>query len=109
MFYVNNYIDWDQFNQLYDPDWLNKSIQNADAVARRLGPASKKATNLRLEEAQKKQKAVERRKAEIVAAKRRRDRGEISLSNQEDEDDSDRSDMDPDQEDNLNPAFLSLC
>ena len=20
VFYVNNYIDWDQFNQLYDPD-----------------------------------------------------------------------------------------
>ena len=20
MFYVNNYIDWNQFNQLYDPD-----------------------------------------------------------------------------------------
>ena len=20
-FYLNNYIDWDQFNQLYDPEW----------------------------------------------------------------------------------------
>ena len=20
VFYINNYIDWDQFNQLYDPD-----------------------------------------------------------------------------------------
>ena len=26
IFYVNNYIDWDQFNQLYDADWFNKSI-----------------------------------------------------------------------------------
>ncbi len=26
VFYVNNYIDWDQFNQLYAPDWLEKSI-----------------------------------------------------------------------------------
>lgn len=32
-FYVSNYIDWDQFNQLYDPDWLTKGIRNADAVA----------------------------------------------------------------------------
>lgn len=26
MFYFNSYIDWDQFNQLYDPDWHNKGI-----------------------------------------------------------------------------------
>ena len=26
VFYVNNYIDWDQFNQLYDPDWIKKDI-----------------------------------------------------------------------------------
>lgn len=32
MFYFNNYIDWDQFNQLCDPDWLEKDIQSADAV-----------------------------------------------------------------------------
>ncbi len=23
-FYLNNYIDWDQFNQLYDPEWQTK-------------------------------------------------------------------------------------
>ena len=23
-FYLNNYIDWDQFNQLYDPEWQSK-------------------------------------------------------------------------------------
>ena len=45
VFYVNNYIDWDQFNQLYDPDWMEKGIRNADVVARKLGPASSKATN----------------------------------------------------------------
>ncbi len=49
VFYVNNYIDWDQFNQLYDPDWMEKGIRNADAVARKLGPASTSATNQRLE------------------------------------------------------------
>ena len=46
VFYVNNYIDWDQFNQLYDADWFNKGIRNMDAMARKLGPASIKATNL---------------------------------------------------------------
>ena len=54
VFYVNNYIDWDQFNQLYDADWFNKGIRNADAVARKLGPALIKATNLRLEVAKEK-------------------------------------------------------
>ena len=49
VFYVNNYIDWDQFNQLYDADWFNKGIWNADVVVRKLGPASIKVTNLRLE------------------------------------------------------------
>lgn len=34
VFYVNNYVNWDQFNQLYDPDWLEKGVQNAGAVAR---------------------------------------------------------------------------
>ncbi len=45
VFYVNNYIDWDQFNQLYDPDWMEKGIRNADEVARKLGPTSTRATN----------------------------------------------------------------
>ncbi len=45
VFYVNNYIDWDQFNQLYDPDWMEKDIKNADAVARKLEPALTRATN----------------------------------------------------------------
>ncbi len=45
VFYVNNYIDWDQFNQLYDPDWMEKGIRNADAVVRKLRPASISATN----------------------------------------------------------------
>ena len=53
MFYVNNYIDWDLFNQLYDLDWIEKDIQNADAVTRKLGPTLIRATNHRLEVARK--------------------------------------------------------
>ena len=107
VFYVNNYIDWDQFNQLYDADWFNKGIRNADAVARKLGPALIKATNLRLEvakeEVRRKQEVVERRKAEAAAAKRQRDRGGISSSNEDDDNYySDTDDTNPDQEDNLN-------
>lgn len=26
VFYINTYINWNQFNQLYNPDWLNKDI-----------------------------------------------------------------------------------
>ena len=48
VFYINNYIDWDQFDQLYGRDWLKKYTWNADAMARKLGPTSIKATNLRL-------------------------------------------------------------
>ena len=109
VFYVNNYIDWDQFNQLYDADWFNKGIRNADAVARKLGPASIKATNLRLEvakeEVRKKHEVVERRKAEAAAAKRQRDRGGISSSNEDDDNYYiDKDDTDLDQEDNLTPV-----
>lgn len=27
IFYVNNYIDWDQYNTLYDPDWMTRGKQ----------------------------------------------------------------------------------
>ena len=40
-------INWDQFNQLYDLDWMKKGIRNADIVVRKLGPALTKATNHR--------------------------------------------------------------
>ena len=54
MFYVNNYIDWNQFNQLYALDWLEKGIQNADIVAWKLSTVLTKATDLRKKEAEKK-------------------------------------------------------
>ena len=101
VFYVNNYIDWDQFNQLYDFDWMEKDIKNADAVARKLGPASIRATNDRLEaareERRKREEMMERRKAEPMAAKRRRARGEISLSGEKKDESDTRDDTDPDQ------------
>ncbi len=41
VFYVNNYIDWNQFNQLYDQDRIEKYIRNTDIVAHKFGLASK--------------------------------------------------------------------
>lgn len=49
---------------------------------------------------------AEKQKTEIVAAKHKKDRGEISLSSQKDEDDCNRSDIDMDKKNDLNPAFL---
>lgn len=49
MFYVNNYIYWDQFNQLYNLDWLEKDIQNANIIAYKLRLSSAKISSLRLE------------------------------------------------------------
>ena len=49
MFYVNNYINWDEFNQLYDSDQIEKSIQNADAIAHKLILALIRVINHKLE------------------------------------------------------------
>ena len=101
VFYVNNYIDWYQFNQLYDPDWIEKSIKNADAVARKLGPASTRATNDRLEaarkERRKREEIMERQKAEAMAAKRHRARRGISLSSEKEDESDTGDDIDSDQ------------
>ncbi len=59
MFYVNNYINWDQFNQLYTSNWLKKDVQNIDAVTQKFILASTKVTNLRRKEFRKKQKVVD--------------------------------------------------
>ena len=42
-FYLNNYIDWDQFNQLYDPEWQSKGTQSANPIVQKLMLASRKA------------------------------------------------------------------
>ncbi len=49
VFYINNYIDWDQFNQLYNSDWMEKGIRNADTVAYKLRPALTRAIHQKLE------------------------------------------------------------
>ncbi len=86
VFYVNNYINCDQFNQLYNPDWMEKSIRNADAVVCKLGQASTRTTNQRLEvvkeERQKREEIVEKQKTEAMVAKRWRARRGISLSSE---------------------------
>ena len=56
VFYVNHYIDWDQFKQLYDLEQIEKGVKNADKVARKLRPASTRATNQRLEVAKEKKR-----------------------------------------------------
>ena len=43
IFYHKNYINWDQFNQLYDPEWQTKGTQSANTIRQKLMPASKKA------------------------------------------------------------------
>ena len=55
VFYVNNDINWDQFNQLYDHDQIEKSIQNVDVVAHKRALALIKTTNYRLEDAKEEQ------------------------------------------------------
>ncbi len=69
--YDNNNIDWDQFNQLCDPDWMKKGIKNTDVIIYKLGPATTRATNQRLEvareERRKKEEVVERWKTEAIA------------------------------------------
>ena len=103
VFYINNYINWDQYNQLYDLDWMEKGIKNADAVAHKLGLASTRVTNNKLEifreERWKRKEMMERQKAEAMAAKQCRVRRRISLSSDE-EDESDIEDnTDPNQAD----------
>ena len=54
MFYINNYINQNQFNQLYNPDQFNKNIQNMEIIIYKFEPTSTKVTNLRLQKARKK-------------------------------------------------------
>ncbi len=68
---------------------MEKGIRNADVVARKLRPASTRATNQRLEvareERQKREEMLEKQITEAMAAKRRRARGGISSSSEEKE------------------------
>lgn len=73
VFYVNSYINQNQFNQLYDPDWINKDIRNINIVACKFGPVLTRAMNYRLKVASKKRKKreeiIERQKTKTVATK----------------------------------------
>lgn len=83
---------------------MKKGKQNAEAAAWKLEPASTEATNRRKKEARKKQEEVDRRKAEAIAKKWRRDRGRSSLSIEDNGYyDNDTSGTDPDQEESLDP------
>jgi hypothetical protein len=31
-YYINNYVDWDQYNTLYNPDFITLGIRDADAI-----------------------------------------------------------------------------
>ena len=103
MFYINNYIDRDQFNQLYNPNQIEKGVQNIDAVACKLGLALTRANNHRLEiareERQKKEEIKEKQKTEAMVAKCCGNRGRISLSSKKEEnyESNIRDDTDPDQ------------
>ena len=80
---------------------MKKSIRNAERVARKLGPTLTRIINDRLEvareERQKREEIMERQKAEAMVAKRRRARGGISLSSEEEDESDTRDNMDPDQ------------
>ena len=110
VFYVNNYIDWDEFNQLYDLDWMEKGIRNADVLGHKLGPASTRAINNGLEvarkERQKKEEIKDRRKAEAMAVKRRRARGGMSSSSKEKDESDTGNNTNPDQAKDKYPLQL---
>ena len=101
VFYINKYINWNQFNQLYDSDEMEKSISNANAIVRKLQPALIRVTNNRLEAVEekrrKKEEIMEKQKAKAMAAKRRRTRRKISSSNKREDESDTGNDTDPDQ------------
>lgn len=98
IFYANNYIDCDWFNQLYDPDWMKKDIKDMDTFAYRIRPALTKAINDKLEVVRerkwKREEIMEKRKAKAIAAKQCKARGEISLSNRKKNESDIGDDMD---------------
>ena len=99
--YVSNYIDQNQFNQIYDSDQIEKGIKNAYIIACKLEPASKRATNIWLDVAKEKERKneemKERQKGKTMVAKQRRaKRGKSSSSEKEDESDIENN-TDPDQ------------
>ena len=89
---------------------MRKGIKNADAIACKLGPASTRAIDNRLkvarEERQKKEKIKERRKAEVMAAKRHRARGRMSSSDKKEHESDTGNNTDLDQAKNKYPLQI---
>ena len=81
-FYLNNYIDYSQFNHLYDLEWQTKETQSANAIVQKLMPASKKAIEQR--------QAARERAAQMKKTLGRRNSG---LSNQHKHDDYDTNEL----------------
>lgn len=106
LFYSNNYIDWDQFKQIYDFNWIERDIKNVDVVACKLELTLTRVTNYRLEitgkENQKKEEMIKKWKTEAITVKCQRVRESICLFSEEKENfDSDTEDeIDPNQADN---------
>lgn len=81
MSYVNNYVDWDQLNELYNLHWIGKNIRSIYTVARKLKLVLTKATNYRLEivkeERQKREEMIKKQKTKAMAVKRQKIRKEL--------------------------------
>lgn len=88
LFHVNCYIDWNQFNQLYDPNQIEKNIKNVDRILCKLRLALRKAINHKLEvsrkKKQKKEEIIAMRKTKAMAATCQRAKGRISGNYQSD-------------------------
>ena len=99
-FYLNNYIDWDQFNQLYDPEWQTKGTRSANAIVQKLMPASRKAMEQR--------QAAGARAAQMKKTPRRRNSGSSDQHEHDDYDTDESQDSqsngeaDPDKMEDLN-------
>lgn len=87
MFYINNYIDQNLFNQLYDLNYIEKDIRSAYTVVCKLRPALTRTTNHKLkvarENKQKREEMVEKQKTNAMTIKHQRVRGRISLFSKE--------------------------
>ena len=81
-----------------------KGIKNADTVACKLGPASTRATDDKLDAAKekkrKKEEMIERWKAEAIAVKQYRARGRMSLFSEEEDESDTKNDTNPNQTNN---------
>lgn len=105
VFYINDYIDEDQFNHLYNSNQIKKVIKNADKVTCKLGPVLIRAINYILEvvreEKYKRKEMMEKQITEAIIVKLQRAKRGIGLSNEEKKNyESDSKDKtDPDQTD----------